>query len=224
MLKRIIKYFFLKIKWMKKVRFSFNDKISIISQFEGMNQLYPNTSFGGFMGYGSYIADYCKLVNVKIGRFCSIAPHVICDNGTHPTTTPFVTTAPCFFSLNKTKCQNGSTFATQQKFNEKKATSDGYSLEIGNDVWICENVFINGGLKIGDGAIVLSGAVVTKDVPPYSIVGGVPSRIIKYRYDNDTIQFLLTTKWWDKDIPWFKEHWELLCDIDAFKKYFSNTN
>ena len=62
--------------------------------------------------------------------------------------------------------------------------------EIGNDVWIGNNVTIKYGVKIGDGAIIGSGAVVTKDVEPYSIVGGVPAKIIKYRFRPDEIEFL----------------------------------
>ena len=57
-------------------------------------------------------------------------------------------------------------------FKEYRTTESGYSLEVGNDVWICENVFLNGGIHIGDGAIILAGAVVTKDVPAYAVVGG----------------------------------------------------
>ena len=75
-----------------------------------------------------------------------------------------------------------------------------------------------------DGAVVLAHAVVTKDVPPYAIVGGVPAKVIGYRYDEDTIDFLLKVKWWNKDKKWFKEHWELLCDIDKMKTYFNEKN
>ena len=71
--------------------------------------------------------------------------------------------------------------------------------EIGNDVWIGDNVFIKSGVKIGDGAVVGAGAVVTKDVPPYAVVVGVPARVIKYRFDEKTIAELLELKWWDLD-------------------------
>ena len=68
---------------------------------------------------------------------------------------------------------------------------------IGNDVWIGKRAIIKAGVKIGDGAVVGAGAVVTKDVPPYAIVAGVPAKIIKYRFDEDTIAQLLKTKWWN---------------------------
>ena len=68
--------------------------------------------------------------------------------------------------------------------------------EIGNDVWIGEHATIKAGVKIGDGAIVASGAVVTKDVPPYAIVGGVPARLIRMRFGEDTVKRLLASRWW----------------------------
>lgn len=71
---------------------------------------------------------------------------------------------------------------------------------IGNDVWIGAGVFIKGGIKIGDGAVIAAHAVVTKDVPPYAIVGGVPAKILKYRFTDDVIRKLLDLKWWDYDI------------------------
>ena len=68
---------------------------------------------------------------------------------------------------------------------------------MGNDVWIGENAHIMSGVTIGDGAIVGSEALVTKDIPPYAIVGGNPAKIIKYRFDEYTIEKLLKIKWWD---------------------------
>ena len=73
-----------------------------------------------------------------------------------------------------------------------------------------------GGVTIGDGAIVAMGAVVTKDVPPYAIVGGVPAKIIRYRFNNEIIEKLLQIKWWDRDEVWIKNHIELFSDIDKF--------
>ena len=79
-----------------------------------------------------------------------------------------------------------------------------------------------GGVHIADGAVVLAGAVVTKDVPPYAIVGGVPAKIIRYRYDEETISFLLQAQWWNNTEDWFKENWKLLTDIDKLKAYYNN--
>lgn len=67
---------------------------------------------------------------------------------------------------------------------------------IGNDVWIGDNVTILGGNIIGDGAVVATGAIVTKDVPPYAIVAGNPARIIKYRFEKDIVDDLQKIQWW----------------------------
>jgi virginiamycin A acetyltransferase len=71
---------------------------------------------------------------------------------------------------------------------------------VGNDVWIGENATILPGIKIGDGAIIGMNSVVTKDVEPYTIVGGNPARVIRKRFDNELIDLLLRLKWWDKEI------------------------
>ena len=65
--------------------------------------------------------------------------------------------------------------------------------------------------------MVLAGAVVSKDVAPYSIVGGVPARVLGYRYDEKTINVLLETKWWNRSIEWIRQNVELFSDIDSFK-------
>lgn len=117
-----------------------------------------------------------------------------------------------FYSTSK---QCGVTFATDNVFKEYLKP-----LKIGNDVWIQQNVFICGGVEISDGAIVLAGAVVTKDVPPYAVVGGIPAKVIRFRYDEETIQFLLRIKWWNNDIEWFKKNWRLLNDINKLKEYY----
>ena len=217
-MKQLLKRWVLRLKWRGKLQFEQGCDIALQAQFEGMNKIYSHSSFGGILGYGSYIGHHSSLT-AKIGRFCSISNHVICNAGIHPFQAPFATTSPCFFSLRK---QNGATFATQQMLNEIKTTDNegAFDCEIGNDVWICEGVFINGGIHIADGAVVLAHAVVTKDVPPYAIVGGVPAKIIGYRYDEATIKWLLKVQWWNNPIAWFRAHWSLLCDIDKLKAYY----
>ena len=217
-IKQLLKRWILRLKWRGKLQLEQGCDIALQAQFEGMNKIYSHSSFGGILGYGSYIGHHSSLT-AKIGRFCSISNHVICNAGIHPFQAPFATTSPCFFSLRK---QNGATFATQQMLNEIKTTDNegAFDCEIGNDVWICEGVFINGGIHIADGAVVLAHAVVTKDVPPYAIVGGVPAKIIGYRYDEATIKWLLNVQWWNNPIAWFRAHWSLLCDINKLKAYY----
>lgn len=191
--------------------------------FEGCCQLHPYVKFCGRLGYGSYIGPYSK-ISAHIGRFTSIASYVCTVAGRHAYQAPFATTCPMFFSLNPNHSQSGSTFATEQMFEELKfaVPEKKLDVEIGNDVWIGERAMLIGGVHIADGAVVLAGAVVTKDVPPYAIVGGVPAKIIRYRYDEETIKFLLTTQWWNNTEEWFKENWRLLTDIDKLKVYYNN--
>ena len=187
--------------------------VSEDSSFEGANRLFNGVSFRGCMGYGSFIGEKSNICGT-IGRFTSIAPYVDWNPGVHPYETPYVTTSPMFYS---TKKQNGVSFAKTQCFDEYKG-----GVTIGNDCWIGQHVFLVGGITIGDGAVVLAGAVVTKDVPPYAVVGGVPAKIIRYRYDEETRLWLLTIQWWNNDISWFREYWWLLNDIDKFKEYYKN--
>ena len=222
MLKRLIVYILLKLKWRGKLRFKWSDHIGYHSIFEGMNQIHSNVWFYGYLGYSSYIGEHSSLSG-EIGKFTSIAPYVRCNPGKHPYTYPFVSTAPCFFSLNSGLSQSSGTFATHQKFNELSCFNEEkkYAIKIGNDCWIGEGAFIVGGVKISDGAVVLAHAVVTRDIPPYAIVGGVPAKILRYRYSQEDIEFLLKIKWWDNTPEWFKANWELLNDIAKLKFHYN---
>lgn len=213
-MKKIVKYLFLKLKYKNELKFRLSSDISLNSKFEGMNKIHENAIFNGNLGYGSYIGPR-SCIYANIGRFTSIGPDVKVIIGTHPYSFPFVSTSPAFYSL----CmQNGSTFAKEQMFHEYKFLDNKNNsyLEIGNDCWIGDRVLIIGGVVIGDGAILLAGSVVTKDVPPYSIVGGVPAVVKKYRYDRDTIDKLLKIKWWDNDRKWFKDNYLLFSNMKKF--------
>lgn len=141
---------------------------------------------GSKIGRHSYVAS-ARIVNTTIGTFCSIGPGVkIGGLGIHPT--DCLSTHPAFYS---TLMQSGKTFATTNLFEELKSNT------VGNDVWIGARVLVLDGISIGDGAIVAAGAVVTKNVPPYSIVGGVPARLIRSRFGSAEIEFLLKWQWWN---------------------------
>ena len=167
------------------------------------------------IGEGTYIGRYNELVSTKIGKYCCLASHIIVVNATHPIR-DYVSFHPAFYS---TRCQAGFTFVKETCFQEFP-TVDGYSCVIGNDVWIGENVTIISGIKIGDGAMIAAGAVVTKDVEPYTIVGGVPAKLIRKRFDDSNIDFLLRLKWWDKDYSWLYANSHLFNSIESLKRQF----
>ena len=188
------------------------------SYFEGMNRLCDNSFFSGKLGYASYIGAN-SFLNANVGRFSSIASGVTTVSGNHPTHT-MVSTHPAFFS-SKRRC--GMTFVNETMFEEVTyADSDNHHVVIGNDVWIGANVTIINGVHIGDGAIVAAGAVVVKDVPPYTVVGGVPAKEIKKRFTQEQIDFLQTYKWWNNDFNWYVEHAKYFSNIDKFIVEFSS--
>ena len=139
-----------------------------------------------------------------------------CNMFRHPLTYPFVSTSPVFYSTAK---QCGINFADREMFDECVMADDREhsAIVIGNDCWINSNVIFVSGVKVGDGAVVLAGAVVTRDVPPYTIVAGVPAKVIKYRYEEDDRLWLMEHKWWNKDLAWLQSNWESFNDIAKFR-------
>lgn len=137
----------------------------------------------------------------SIGRFCSIAPGLSCGDGNHPTQ-----------MLSSHQFQYGGVlFNFFNEFEEykyhQKLTDRDIETEppvIGNDVWIGSNVTILRGVKINDGAVIAAGAVVNKDVPAYAIVGGIPAKLIRYRFSPELIEQLLKAKWWELSLPILK--------------------
>lgn len=110
----------------------------------------------------------------------------------HPAT--WASTSPVFYN-------HKALMSTFSKDNQLELLAHEYSydrgkIRIGNDVWIGENVTLGHGITIGDGAIVASNATVTKDVPPYAVVGGLPARTLKMRFDEDSVTLLQGSTWW----------------------------
>ena len=163
--------------------------------------------------YGKYsygmpdILSWGEGAKLNIGNFCSIG---ICGKvylgGGHRT--DWVTTFP-FGHINK------EIFNNFDGVGHPKTNGD---VDIGNDVWIGEHVTIMSGVTIGDGAVIATNSQVVKNVAPYSIVGGNPAKLIKYRFTEEQIQKLLEIKWWNWNDEKINSYLPLLCssNIDDF--------
>ena len=165
------------------------DKVFISNRIRKVQWMLEN----GYLQVGKCTYGYNNLridmyqgseAKVVIGKYCSIAKDVgVITGGIHP-------------------MDRVSTYPFRIQFNLKGKYKDGMpytkgDIVIGNDVWIGTNVTILSGVKVGDGAVIATNSILSKDVPPYAVVGGNPARIIRYRFSQEVIDELLEIKWWD---------------------------
>ncbi len=133
----------------------------------------------------SYVGKRCIVQHATIGSYCSIANDVFIGLGRHPT--DYFTTSPLFYRVNNT---------LKRKVVKENLDFEEYQpIVIQDDVWIGARAIILGGVTIGQGAIVAANSVVTKDVPPYAIMGGTPAKVLKYRLEEERVNYLLAAKW-----------------------------
>lgn len=171
------------------------------------NVIIGDCALGGF----SYINDGGRFSHTSIGRYCSIAEEVVCGPGQHNHS--FFSTHPFIYDPNGAS----SGLDEYQAFNEisghhpptpiavpRSVTTN--TVVIGNDVWIGMRSLIMSGVSVGDGAVIAAGAIVTKDVEPYTIVGGVPAKPIGKRFDEETIRQLMELRWWQYDMGKVSPH------------------
>jgi len=140
------------------------------------------------LGDYSYLGPGCMVADARIGRFCAIAAQVRISAPNHPLDRPSqhrFTYCPEYYSAG---AQRDHTF-----FRDRRADR----VVIGNDVWIGHAVIVVPGVTVGDGAVLAAGAVVTRDVAPYTIVGGVPAKQIRERFSRDIAAQLAATAWWN---------------------------
>lgn len=147
------------------------------------------------VGAFSYLVGGRVSVDTTIGRFCSIAHRFEFGGVNHPTS--WLSTSPVQYNREKFGWhETMKGFERRAVGPSERADVFGGPIEIGHDVWIGANVTIARGVKVGTGAILAAGAVVTKDVEPYTVVGGVPARAIRKRFDDDIVARLLASQWW----------------------------
>jgi acetyltransferase-like isoleucine patch superfamily enzyme len=159
-----------------------------------------NSSIGDY----SYLSRNCFVNNTAIGKFCSISDNCTIGFNAHPL--DWIATSPVFHAGSNIFKKNFST----HPFETNRRTI------IQNDVWIGLNAIIADGVIVGNGAVIAAGAVVTKDVPPYAIVGGVPAKIIRYRLPEEIRNAILQSNWWEWDEERLLRHAAFFNDPQSF--------
>jgi len=214
---KIFKPIFIFIFKFKNVHLSYSSIFDDNSYFEGANSvLFRSNVKDSHFGYGSYVGEDCLLISTKIGRFCSIGTNVKVIMNNHPTT-KYVSTHPAFYrSSHALMAKLRFKFNQEHQYIDKVKIDNKYDVVIGSDVWIGTDVKIMSGVKISDGAVVGAGSIVTKDIEPYSINVGVPTRCVSYRFSTDKIEKLLSISWWESNISDIKKHQKCFLDIDIF--------
>ncbi|MEM7808113.1 MAG: CatB-related O-acetyltransferase [Planctomycetota bacterium] len=155
------------------------------------------------MGDYSYVEAGCRITGTRIGKYCSIAPNVTIGLASHPLGKA-ASTHPRFF---RDAPELGYDLTNRELHTEYNETT------IGHDVWVGANAVIKDGVTVGNGAVIGAGAVVVRDVGPYAIVGGVPAKVIRQRFDDSTVERLQHLAWWDQDDEWLRRHLDKMLDV-----------
>jgi acetyltransferase-like isoleucine patch superfamily enzyme len=174
-------------------------KINIESPARLRRGVYDIDLIGAYSFFGT---DSLFYFVESIGRFCSMASNIRTGLPEHPT--HFLSSHPIFQgdpawadSAPEFLARNQATIDRSRDQRQAIDRERFGKIVIGNDVWIGEGVLIRRGIKIGDGAVIGAGSVVTRDIPPYAIVGGAPAKLIRFRFEPDIIHDLLSLQWWN---------------------------
>lgn len=183
-------------KGIKNVSFGGKNRVPGRCNFSGSIKL----GYGTTLGYNNFLHG-----NIEVGKYCQFGADVAIHSTNHPTS--YLSTY-----INKNLFDGALSNLKEIK-----------TILIGNDVWIGHNAIVVGGVNIGNGAIVASGSVVTKDVPPYSIVAGVPAKVVRKRFADSVIREIEELKWWDMDEDTLREHKHLFTrDLSTRDSLYDN--
>ncbi len=217
------------LDWIREIGYTCND-CYYMYESEDFNEymkcnkediIYRGCKVGRYTyGYEELLRHYP--IATSIGRYCSINPTAHIWNN-HPmdyiTTHPFLD-YPSFYGWEVYEKRREYIYRYGKYFNnalyEDSPLRDNQEVVIGNDVWIGANVILLPGIRIGDGAVIAAGAVITKDVEPYAVVGGVPAKVIKYRFAKDDISLLEQVKWWEWSVEEIERNIELFYQPKQF--------
>ena len=178
-------------KWIYKPKLG--KKVSLV----GWSVFSRNVSIGDY----SYLKQNTFMSNVSIGKFCCIADGLTVGLNEHP-----------YHEFSSYRMNEIWSPLCNRIRHGGGVLNDTFTT-VGNDVWIGQDVVIKGGVKIGDGAVIGARSVVTRDVPPYAVVVGVPAKVIKYRFEQEKIDFLEKLQWWN----WTPK--EIYQNLDRLKKF-----
>ena len=198
-----VEYYYAKV--LKKMRGKAlkNSQIHKTSKVESGSHVI-NTKMDKF----SFCGYNCEIINCSIGSFCSISDNVVIGGAMHPLN--WVSMSPVFYEGKD---------SVREKFSTHKRDPEKTTI-IEHDVWIGKNVLIKQGLKIGTGAVIGMGSVVTKDVEPYAIVAGCPAKFIRKRFDDIIIKKLLDIEWWNFKDEKLNQFAQYFTDPDLFIKMY----
>lgn len=175
------------------------DKESSLSKYTELDRLVKLNHVK--IGKHSRLGYRSSAINATIGNFTAIGADVIINLGRHPLN--YITPHSIFYKKGNWGWHQEWAKPLAIEFDQMP------HINIGNDVWIGARVTVMGGVTIGDGAVIASGAVVTKDIPPFAIAGGVPAKVIKYKFSPEIIKRLLEIKWWNLSDDEISKHLEL---------------